>query len=274
MKTRSILLIGLLCLLLTGCGGAEAETEVALSYQVPLIPLQVTVDRWGKISLSTSYSIATPIGTFDLSASRSVASLRDEHEYPVLIIRIDDQADIYQLEPNNTFEIDFQENGFYRIINLKREDDGDLILELESLSSATIATSGLDFSLEPSYGYDVLTKGFGDYGVYLVSGGEVDVNSAVDAGCAGFAAVPPDFDLYWDGSGQLGFYFEASSPEADTTLIINDPYGNWLCNDDADGYNPALFLEDAAPGLYDIWIGSYEYGEYAEGTLWIGELQE
>lgn len=53
---------------------------------------------------------------------------------------------------------------------------------------------------------------------------------------------------------------EVQSP-ADTTLVVKGPGGSW-CNDDAgQSKNPAI-AGQWQPGIYSIWIGSYENNEY------------
>ena len=39
--------------------------------------------------------------------------------------------------------------------------------------------------------------------------------------------------------------------------LVQAPDGEWSFNDDADGLNPALRIENADRGAYDIWVGTY-----------------
>jgi serine protease Do len=79
--------------------------------------------------------------------------------------------------------------------------------------------------------------------------------------------------LNWTGSSdQLDIFFVS---DGDTTLIINDPNGNWLCNDDSDySYDPQVTIYDPRQGQYDIWVGSYSMGNFFPGTLYITEMAE
>ena len=54
-------------------------------------------------------------------------------------------------------------------------------------------------------------------------------------------------------------------------LLVNDPQGNWYCNDDSGSgnLNPVVDLENPVEGQYDIWIASG--GADTEGTLEITE---
>lgn len=135
------------------------------------------------------------------------------------------------------------------------------------------SSASMNYSDSPTYGSHDLEAGFNPdpYVVYVTSGGEVDVNGDIGSGCYGYAAESPDFTLYWDGWGELGFLFYADDG-SDTTLIINDSNGDWHCSDDYDGLNPGVVFNDADSGTYDIWIGSYSYGEYVSGELLITEI--
>jgi hypothetical protein len=134
-------------------------------------------------------------------------------------------------------------------------------------------SSGLvpDYSLDPTYGSETLEQGFlpDPYTVDLVAGGSIDLDMGE---CTyGNVAEAPDFDLYYESSGGSDLYFYASSEE-DTTLLVNTPDGNWLCNDDGHyGSHPLIVVPKAAGGLYDIWVGSYG-GDTAGATLYISEI--
>jgi hypothetical protein len=91
--------------------------------------------------------------------------------------------------------------------------------------------------------------------------------------CNGYATAQPDYRVnYTAGSAALlRFYFEGSG---DATLIINDPDGNWRCDDDSyNSVNPTIDFEDPGTGRYEIWVGSYAQDSPVNGTLSITELQ-
>jgi serine protease Do len=94
-------------------------------------------------------------------------------------------------------------------------------------------------------------------------------------GCRGWASAAPDFEVtYTGGSSSLRFYFIADNPTDDTTLIVSDPSGTWMCGDDSYGTpHPTVdFVGTAPDGVYDVWIGSYTQGETISGTFYITEL--
>ena len=76
----------------------------------------------------------------------------------------------------------------------------------------------------------------------------------------------------WDGvSDELRVFFIANTAD-DATLLINLPDGSWVCNDDADGtIDPMVALRNPSQGQYDIWVGSYQRGQFISGTLSITE---
>ena len=44
----------------------------------------------------------------------------------------------------------------------------------------------------------------------------------------------------------------------DTTLIVNDPAGDWHCDDDSGpGVNPAIEFPSAEAGEYHVWVGVF-----------------
>jgi len=129
-----------------------------------------------------------------------------------------------------------------------------------------------DWSDPPTYGSVELNAGFvpDPYTVRMTSGGVRSV-AKLGPGCAGWVATAPDFDLYYR-SGGFSLTISATS-SSDTTLVINTPDGRWICDDDSGpGLNPMIHLNRPQSGLYDIWVGSYAEGTYADATISISEL--
>lgn len=133
----------------------------------------------------------------------------------------------------------------------------------------------LDFTLSPAYGRIDLEAGFvlDPATKDITSGGPVEVSYVADD-CSGYAAEAPDLSVGYTHGGAtpdlLRFYFIV---EGDTTLIINDPVGNWICDDDSYGTtNPTIDFTDPAPGRYDVWVGSYNSEGRFPGTLYVTEL--
>jgi len=133
--------------------------------------------------------------------------------------------------------------------------------------------SGPNVGLDAAFGNVVLATGFAPdpYRMDIISGGQFSAGNVMQ-GCAGWIAEAPDVQLTFT-AGTLPLIISAAS-ETDTTLLINDPHGNWHCNDDGGnaGLNPAVTFNNAASGVYDIWIGSYSEGNSATASLSISEL--
>ena len=54
----------------------------------------------------------------------------------------------------------------------------------------------------------------------------------------------------------------STTSDADTTLAVRAPNGEWLCNDDSNGLNPMVSWEHPRSGRYQIWVGTFgEPGE-------------
>lgn len=126
-----------------------------------------------------------------------------------------------------------------------------------------------------NYGSISLAAGFtpDPHTMPVTSGGSVDIRSlSLGSGCVGYATENPDMILQWSGnSNMLRVFFEG---DGDTALVINDPNGNWRCNDDSYGTtDPTVDFNNAPTGQYDIWVASYSSGNNTRGTLSITELE-
>lgn len=89
-----------------------------------------------------------------------------------------------------------------------------------------------------------------------VQAGGTDRNPIPGNGCAGHInnAQPTVRLNYTAGGSRLAIYVRS---DLDTTLLVNDASGNWLCSDDFDGSDPAVILDNPASGPYNIWVGTY-----------------
>jgi hypothetical protein len=135
---------------------------------------------------------------------------------------------------------------------------------------------GPDYSLEPAYGVIDLVSGFtpDPHTVAIDAGGTIDASVLNQLGCVGRIARAPDLRLTWtEGSGALPLILSVAS-ESDTTLVINDAQGNWVCDDDGGeaGLNPSIRFDSPASGQYDIWVGTYSEGDLQPSTLNISEI--
>ena len=131
---------------------------------------------------------------------------------------------------------------------------------------------GPDYTLDPAFGSVSLEEGFlpDPHTVDVIAGGDLDVS--VGACSYGYVATAPDYDLYYETDGGADLFVYAESKD-DTTLLINTPSGEWICNDDGfEGTNPLVAISNAEDGLYNIWVGSYSGERNASTKLRITEI--
>ena len=143
---------------------------------------------------------------------------------------------------------------------------------------ATGVASAQNIFGEPNSGTVVLEAGFPEdpHTVELVSGGSVNAAEAI-GDCAGYISEDPDVRLTYtasDANDALPLFISARA-DGDTTLVINAPDGRWYCNDDGqgEGVNPSIVFGPAQTGDYEIWVGSFEEGEFIDAQLDISELR-
>lgn len=127
-----------------------------------------------------------------------------------------------------------------------------------------------NWAAAPTYGTQNLSAGFmpDPVEVSLLAGGP---NQVSIPGCVGYINnAAPDVDLnYTAGGFQLSIYVKS---DADTTLVINQPDGTYVCNDDTSGFNPAVILESPQSGNYNIWVGNYDGTATPAATVYISEM--
>ncbi|MEM9073988.1 MAG: hypothetical protein AAGE52_36180, partial [Myxococcota bacterium] len=100
------------------------------------------------------------------------------------------------------------------------------------------------------------------------SGGAIQASN-LNPQCVGWISQQPNHLFTATGPfSTLRFVVSASS---DTTLVVQQPNGTYLCNDDADGTNP-IVQGSMQAGAHRIWVGSYSRGERVAYTLGISEL--
>lgn len=149
-------------------------------------------------------------------------------------------------------------------------------LNISEVAGQTSMGERPDFTLEPAYGSIDLVSGFtpDPHTVAISAGGELDAAALGIPGCVGHVARAPDYRVNWTaGSGSLPLIFSVAS-DSDTTLVVNDGGGNWLCDDDGGngGLNPAITIAQPASGQYDVWVGTYGEGDLQNSTLHVSEL--
>ncbi len=145
----------------------------------------------------------------------------------------------------------------------------DLVLK----GSAALAASAVLFAYGPAQAQDVpfgcpkadavpyfesivLEAGFTpdpftEANYYLLGGTKLD-DCGIEA--TGFGDQRPAYVLTWEGDvPQLVVSMES---DADTLLLIHDPAGEWHFNDNGDGQNPAVVIENPTAGSYVIFVGT------------------
>ncbi|MBW4561573.1 MAG: hypothetical protein KME32_10550 [Mojavia pulchra JT2-VF2] len=123
-------------------------------------------------------------------------------------------------------------------------------------------TIGKDFSPDP---FTVRGMSGGS-----VPGSQVAKRSETATGpCTGFVDETPDHTLELTSKFDY-LKLRVDSPK-DTTLIVKGPGGTW-CNDEFDNQNPGI-VGEWLPGTYQIWVGSYDQGQYFPYTLQITEVK-
>lgn len=140
------------------------------------------------------------------------------------------------------------------------------LLVLQAASNARAQ----DLSAEPLFGSTSLEAGFSStpYTVEVSPGG-TDESFTLGGSCNGYIRfAQPDFVLsYQAGSSPLGVF---ALSDLDITMAINDPAGDWHCNDDhpfLSGTNSGIQFDEPLSGDYQIWVGSYDSGADSIATL-------
>ncbi|NKC33771.1 peptidase S1 [Falsiroseomonas selenitidurans] len=125
---------------------------------------------------------------------------------------------------------------------------------------------------EPRYETVTLQAGFepDPREVAVEAGGDGEA-TGLGPDCAGWIDFSkPDVDLNYT-SGQYPLYISVVAG-VDTTLVMNDAAGNWICNDDLDGVNPGIVITRPQSGNYNIWIGTFDRTTPQRATLRISEI--
>jgi len=124
-------LVVVLSLLLSSC--ASSPIAIQVSYPLPVIPVVVKVNTWGKVSFSTKdgINVPTPIGTFQVGLVVDPTKFFDTPEHDVqttLTVRSNGVDEFYDLTGMEAGRVTF-EPGYYREISLNWRGR-DLLLEM------------------------------------------------------------------------------------------------------------------------------------------------
>jgi hypothetical protein len=147
------------------------------------------------------------------------------------------------------------------------------MLALAMLALIASPTVAQNLSATPTYGTFDLAGGFNPdpTNIRVSSGGNIDA-SKLGNGCTGFIASAPDVRVNYE-PGALPLIISVNS-SADTSLAINLPNGEWLCDDDSGNgaLNPSITLRNVQSGQYDIWVGTYGTTDAKSAQLSLSEL--
>lgn len=145
------------------------------------------------------------------------------------------------------------------------------------LCVSSVAVAQVNVMGEPGFGTYTLNTGFqpDPYPVTLTAGGaqaagQFTTAAGVSCNAGNIADVPDVRVQYTAGSLPLRIYVDA--PGTDTTLAVNDPSGNWHCNDDFSGLQPAIDFAAPVAGQYDIFVGTFSADDFPEVTLYVTEM--
>jgi hypothetical protein len=145
------------------------------------------------------------------------------------------------------------------------------ILKLTEHKNITPNGSGSNGSSKqsPNFGTIRLSRNFTpDPKIYRgTSGGSIRA-SGLSSNCSGWISRAPDHVMILLNSFDFLRIFAESS--SDITLVVRMPNGDYRCNDDTYGTNPALDGRWSS-GRYQIWIGSYKEGEMPSYILKLTE---
>jgi hypothetical protein len=229
---------------------------------------------WGYVADGPDYSVEYSAGEFSLyfsatSDADTTMVVRD----PGGEWHCNDDGLGWGLNPQIVF--DQPASGRYDIwvgTYGERSDYPEATLAVSEIG-ATGGSGNIDWNGEPSYGDVALDAGFSpDPYVVSLSAGGSEYAGSLGPGCVGYVAGSPDFNLNYT-SGDWSLFISASS-STDTTLVVNAPDGQWYCNDDSRGLNPAVEFSNPESGLYNIWVGTYgDSGELPPATLFISEME-
>lgn len=91
----------------------------------------------------------------------------------------------------------------------------------------------------------------------VIAGGDIDMSTCPETRGHGYVIEQPDFTVALadnPGGGALNLRVES---QCDPVMLVAGPNGMWRFNDDGNDLNPSISLEGAAPGEYDVWVGTY-----------------
>ncbi|MBV6395818.1 MAG: hypothetical protein HFACDABA_01400 [Anaerolineales bacterium] len=112
-KFMRVIILGLIEFAITACSGSAS-----VGYQPPNLPIKISIDTNGHLSVSWENSIQTPIGTFSAEVSSDLSVLYLDRS-GVLIVNVNGVNSVYDLDDHNNISISL-ESGYYRQVELRK----------------------------------------------------------------------------------------------------------------------------------------------------------
>ncbi|MGF1535060.1 MAG: hypothetical protein ACFB4J_01060 [Elainellaceae cyanobacterium] len=150
------------------------------------------------------------------------------------------------------------------------------IRPLNPLPAPIVPPTSVTPTAAPLFENVTLNPGAPDITVRGISGGSqiatlVSGRQETDTGaCIGYVDTDADHRMVLTDFFEF-LSLQVESPE-DTTLVVRGPGGSW-CSDDLNGRNPGI-LGAWSPGAYEIWVGSYQPGNYSPYVIRISNRPE
>lgn len=125
---------------------------------------------------------------------------------------------------------------------------------------------------EPRYGFAAYDAALASDGQLLIRGDISAVAAAealpTDMFCSGYVgAEGPDMVLTLDRAS-TAFSLYAGS-DVDLVIAVRSPSGEWLCDDDSMGSNPAVTFDTGEVGEYLIYVGAFSEGAQGQFDLFV-----
>lgn len=120
--------------------------------------------------------------------------------------------------------------------------------------SPALPVAAQDINLPATFGVADVASGFAEQSVTIQAGGDIQASDLGEE-CGGFIADAPDYVVNY--SGDQGLFIQAFS-EQDTTMVVQTPGGEILCNDDSDELNPAIRTASGETGTFYVWVGTFD----------------
>ena len=215
-----------------------------------------------------------------------VVELVEEFEQITLLVDSKLDTTVIVNTPNGSWACNDDTNGLNPAVVLREAEAGRYLIWIGSYAqdASGISTlwitedgpellpttsNGPDRMQLPTWGEYALSPGFdpASHAKQVMAGGRNLVTDFVAAdGCAGYVAEAADFSFSLNEAFEE-IWFSAHSP-ANITMLLNAADGEWYCSDDFLGSDPGIGFLGAGAGRYDIWIGSYDEGNYAASIIY------